>query len=106
MSHSAISMALMAELRIGPPRHRGLRNINCQRYSISVGSWPATSASLVFYGLRRPSASLLVTEPSPSPMSPWIGVDLAEDPIHAARIHDEGLEASNPEIQIPCLGKQ
>ena len=71
MSQSAISTALMAELRIGPPRQRGLRNIPCQSSSMSVGSLPTRKRSCSRMAAAT-VASLLVTEPSPSPTSPWL----------------------------------
>src|SRR5262245_33807656 len=69
MSHNAISIALIALFRIGPPRHRGYRNIPCQSNSMSVGSLPTRKRSCSMMACAR-VASLPMIEPSPSPVRP------------------------------------
>lgn len=62
-------MALMALQSTGPPRQRGMRYIRCQSRSIWVGSCPTIIRSSSWIAAATVVA-LLVTLPSPRPISP------------------------------------
>src|SRR6266511_5512649 len=69
MSHSACSMALIAESGTAPPRKNGCRYISCQRCWIRAGSSPTTYSrySSTAAATARGWAGRL---PSPTPLTP------------------------------------
>jgi len=84
MSQSAISTALMAELRIGPPRHRGTRNV--LHDGLGDGGFLARDGAFA-----EPGETL-------------VGPDLAEYPVEAAGVHDKSLQSRDHQVQGPGTG--
>jgi hypothetical protein len=70
MSHSAISMAPMAELRIGPPRANSLRNMSCHRRSMLKADWPTATRWASCWIAASTARGWNSQVPSPTPWMP------------------------------------
>ena len=98
MSHRAISTALIAEFRIGPPRQRGYAKHGLPE-ELDIGGVLADEEALVLHDGLRDGGFLAGDGAFAEADQAAVGVDLAEDPVQAAGVHHERLQPGDLQVQ-------